>query len=77
MKFATLKAGGRDGTLVVVSRDLARYQTVGGVAPTLQKALDEWDAVRPELEAVYDASNHAHATVPCRALTSGRTARPT
>jgi fumarylacetoacetate (FAA) hydrolase len=61
MKFATLKAGGRDGTLVVVSRDLARYQTVGGVAPTLQKALDEWDAVRPELEAVYDALNHGAA----------------
>jgi fumarylacetoacetate (FAA) hydrolase len=61
MKLATLKAGGRDGTLVVVSRDLARYQTVGGVAPTLQKALDEWDAVRPELEAVYDALNHGAA----------------
>ena len=61
MKLATLKAGGRDGTLVVVSRDLARCQAVGGVAPTLQKALDEWDAVRPELEAVYDALNHGAA----------------
>jgi fumarylacetoacetate (FAA) hydrolase len=61
MKLATLKAGGRDGTLVVVSCDLARCQTVGGVAPTLQQALDEWDAVRPELEAVYDALNHGAA----------------
>ena len=26
MKLATLKTGGRDGTLVVVSRDLKRYQ---------------------------------------------------
>ena len=61
MKLATLKAGGRDGTLVVVNRDLTRCQTVGGVAPTLQKALDDWDAVRPDLQAVYEALNHGAA----------------
>ena len=49
MKLATLKAGGRDGTLVVVNRDLTRCQTAGGVAPTLQKALDDWDEARPAL----------------------------
>ena len=61
MKLATLKAGGRDGTLVVVSRDLAGCQTVGGVAATLQMALDDWDLLRPELEAVYAALNHGEA----------------
>jgi fumarylacetoacetate (FAA) hydrolase len=61
MKLATLKHGGRDGTLVVVSRDLTRCQSVGGVARTLQQALDEWDVVEPELESVYDALNHGEA----------------
>jgi len=61
MKLATLKAGGRDGTLVVVSRDLARCQPVAGIAPTLQRALDEWDVLRPQLEAVYDALNNGAA----------------
>ena len=61
MKLATLKAGGRDGTLVVVNRDLTRCQTVDGVAPTLQKALDDWDAAMPALQAVYDALNHGAA----------------
>ena len=61
MKLATLKTGGRDGTLVVVSRDLARCQTVGGIARTLQAALDEWDNVAPELALVYDMLNAGHA----------------
>lgn len=61
MKLATLKHGGRDGTLVVVSRDLARCQTVGEIARTLQQALDNWDEVLPELELVYDMLNNGHA----------------
>ncbi len=61
MKLATLKHGGRDGRLVVVSRDLTRCQVVGGIAPTLQAALDDWDVVAPELELVYDMLNHGHA----------------
>ncbi len=51
MKLATLKAGGRDGTLVVVSTDLARCRAVPGVAPTLQAALDRWAELAPRLEA--------------------------
>jgi fumarylacetoacetate (FAA) hydrolase len=61
VKLATLKQGGRDGTLAVVSRDLARYQTVEGIARTLQAALDDWDALRPQLEAVYEALNNSAA----------------
>ena len=61
MKLATLKQGGRDGTLVVVSRDLSRCQTVGGIATTLQQALDQWDEKAPQLAAVYDMLNNGHA----------------
>ena len=44
MKLASLK-GGRDGSLVVVSRDLSRYVLADDVAPTLQFALDNWAEV--------------------------------
>ena len=52
MKLASLKAGGRDGTLVVVSRDLTRCAAVPAIAHTLQAALDDWDQVAPKLAAV-------------------------
>ncbi|MBP2313548.1 fumarylacetoacetate hydrolase family protein [Azospirillum soli] len=57
MKLATLKAGGRDGTLVVVSKDLTRCRAVPGIAPTLQAALDGWAEVAPKLEEAYRALN--------------------
>ncbi len=52
MKLASIKSGGRDGTLVVVSRDLKRAVPVPGIATTLQAALDDWDRVGRELGAV-------------------------
>ena len=58
MKLATLRRGGRDGTLVVVSRDGARYEVASAVAPTLQAALDEWARVEPKLRALADALEH-------------------
>ena len=61
MKFATLKAGGRDGTLVVVSRDLVTCQAVPGIAPTLQAALDDWDRAAPQLRQVYEQLNQGTA----------------
>ncbi|MEK0084849.1 fumarylacetoacetate hydrolase family protein [Benzoatithermus flavus] len=48
MKLASLKAG-RDGRLVVVSRDLARAVAADGIAPTLQSALERWAEVEPAL----------------------------
>jgi fumarylacetoacetate (FAA) hydrolase len=48
MKLASLKHG-RDGLLVVVSKDLTRAVTAGPVAPTLQAALDDWAHVAPQL----------------------------
>jgi fumarylacetoacetate (FAA) hydrolase len=49
VKLATLRRGGRDGRLVIVSRDLTRCVLVPGIAPTLQAALDDWASVSPRL----------------------------
>lgn len=49
MKLASLK-GGRDGRLVVVSKDLSRASLVDEIAPTLQAALDDWATVSPRLQ---------------------------
>ena len=49
MKLATLKDGTRDGTLLVVSKDLKRAQKADHVAPTLQAALDDWNYAQPLL----------------------------
>ena len=49
MKLASLKHG-RDGRLVVVSKDLTRYTDAGRVVPTLQAALDNWEATAPALD---------------------------
>lgn len=56
MKFASLNQG-RDGQLILVSRDLSRAVRVKDVAPTLQAALDDWDAVKDRLEQVYQQLN--------------------
>ena len=53
MKLASLK-GGRDGRLVVVSRDLRHFTDASGVAPTLQAALDDWAHAGPRLKALAD-----------------------
>lgn len=57
MKLATLKAGGRDGTLVVVSSDLSRCIDAPHVANTMQEALDNWQGVAPELKLYADRLN--------------------
>jgi fumarylacetoacetate (FAA) hydrolase len=56
MKLASLKSG-RDGALVVVSRDLARCVAVPHIAMTMQHALDHWSEAAPRLMRVYDLMN--------------------
>ncbi|WP_425914998.1 fumarylacetoacetate hydrolase family protein [Pseudomonas sp. GWSMS-1] len=56
MKLASLNQG-RDGVLVVVSRDLSRATEVPAIAATLQAALDNWAVAKPKLEAVYQRLN--------------------
>lgn len=53
MKLASLKDG-RDGRLVVVSKDLGLCRDATDIAPTLQAALDTWDDAAPELSALAD-----------------------
>jgi fumarylacetoacetate (FAA) hydrolase len=57
MKLATLKDGTRDGQLMVVSRDLKTAQLADGVARTLQRALDDWSFISPQLGAIYQELN--------------------
>jgi len=52
VKLASLREGGRDGTLVVVDRAMARAVRVPDIAPTLQAALDDWVRTAPKLEEV-------------------------
>ncbi len=56
MKLASLKHG-RDGHLVVVSRDLTKAASAGEIANTLQDALDDWADAAPKLEALYAQVN--------------------
>ncbi len=57
MKLASLKIGGRDGRLILVSRNLENYVPAGDIALTLQAALDDWQQTAPRLNARYDELN--------------------
>lgn len=61
MKLATMKDGSRDGQLLVVSRDLSTAHVANGIAPTLQRALDDWGFVAPQLEDLYLTLNSGKA----------------
>jgi fumarylacetoacetate (FAA) hydrolase len=54
MKLASLKEGGRDGSLIVVNRELSRAVRVPQIASTLQRALEDWSVTAPRLNAVYE-----------------------
>jgi fumarylacetoacetate (FAA) hydrolase len=53
MKLASLKSG-RDGKLIVVSRDLSRAVSAESIAPTLQAAMDDWESCEPKLTALFE-----------------------
>ncbi|MDQ1155243.1 fumarylacetoacetate hydrolase family protein [Brevundimonas sp. SORGH_AS_0993] len=57
MKLASLKHG-RDGRLVVVSKDLNWFTDAFLIAPTLQAALDDWDDCGPRLLALAESLEH-------------------
>jgi fumarylacetoacetate (FAA) hydrolase len=57
MKLATLKDGTRDGQLAIVSRDLKSAVLADGIAPTLQRALDDWPFISLQLETRSDELN--------------------
>ncbi len=61
MKLGSLKEGGRDGTLIVVSRDLGKAVRATGIAATLQAALEDWSNLAPRLNALSESLNAGDA----------------
>lgn len=53
MKLATIADGTRDGSLVVVNRDMTQAVKVLEIAKTLQAALDDWANKEPQLQQIY------------------------
>jgi fumarylacetoacetate (FAA) hydrolase len=54
MKLASSR-NGRDGALLVVSRDGTRVADASDIAPHLQAALDDWAALEPRLRRRFEA----------------------
>lgn len=54
MKLATLKRGGRDGTLALVTPDCSGLLPEPAGIKTFQAALDDWRREGPRLEEAYD-----------------------
>jgi fumarylacetoacetate (FAA) hydrolase len=73
VKLASLRHG-RDGRLIVVSDDLARYADAASVAPTLQAALDDWDCLAPALEHI--AADLASGTIAGESFDEGAVSAP-
>lgn len=61
MKLASLKHG-RDGILLVVSRELTVAVKAAEIAATMQYALDNWAEVKPQLEALSESLNRGEQT---------------
>ncbi|MDO4904087.1 MAG: fumarylacetoacetate hydrolase family protein [Lautropia sp.] len=61
MKLATRKDGTRDGQLTVVSRDLKHAVLAEQIVGTLQRALDDWDFMAPQLQELYEQLNLGRA----------------
>jgi fumarylacetoacetate (FAA) hydrolase len=57
MKLSSLNQG-RDGRLVVVSRDLTRATDAFFIVPTLQGALDDWERFGPRLQDLSEQLEH-------------------
>lgn len=73
MKLASLPQG-RDGRLIVVSRDLAWYADADHIVATLQGALDDWDRQAPALEAL--ATELEHEAIPRKRFHEREAAAP-
>jgi fumarylacetoacetate (FAA) hydrolase len=57
MKLASLRTGDRDGALLVVSKNLSSAVLVPEIAGTMQKAIENWSTVEPQLQQVYESLN--------------------
>lgn len=57
MKLASLNTGDPDGRLLVVSRDLSVAVDAGHIVPTMLRAIERWDEVAPQLQALSEQIN--------------------
>jgi fumarylacetoacetate (FAA) hydrolase len=65
MKLASLKSGSRDGTLVIVDRELkTAFPALESGFSTLQSVLENWDDAAPALETTYRALNQRELDAP-------------
>jgi fumarylacetoacetate (FAA) hydrolase len=68
MKLATIDDGSRDGRLAVVSGDGTSAVLAGGIAATLQEALENWEMAAPRLAALSPTGDASFGFRPQRAL---------
>jgi fumarylacetoacetate (FAA) hydrolase len=61
MKLATIRDGSRDGQLAVISRDLALAHYASDIAGRMQRVLDDWQFVVPQLNDLYQTLNEGRA----------------
>lgn len=57
MKFASLKSGGRNGTVVIVNRSLSHYTRINAIARNLQEILENWTELSPQCQTIYQQLN--------------------
>ena len=57
MKLASLKTGGRDGSLIIVDRSVERFVPAAQIVSTMQVALDDWQNLAPLLQKISDELN--------------------
>jgi fumarylacetoacetate (FAA) hydrolase len=79
VKLASLKGPERDGTLILVNRALTTAVRAEGIAPTMQHALEHWEAIYTKLVDAYESlecGNERHAFDFRAALARGEVAAP-
>jgi fumarylacetoacetate (FAA) hydrolase len=57
MKLASLKSAGRDGELIIVSRDLKTAVKATPIVSTLREVIEDWNRYSPDLQKLSDSLN--------------------
>lgn len=57
MKLASLKSNHPDGMLCLVDKSLSFALQVSDIAPNLQSAIEQWDTISSDLQAMYEKLN--------------------
>lgn len=62
MKLASLKSNSRDGSLIIVSRDLKKAVKAESIVPTLRQAIEDWSTYEPKLKELSNQLNEGKAS---------------